>query len=94
MLSNCDAQLVSSATSDPKTDAFNFLSQGAGAKIFEIILKVRSVFPHHPSILTLQKALHRLALRYDRLFPWQSSSRFKVDVSVERIDFWHPLMFI
>jgi len=32
--------LVSSATSDPKTDAFNFLSQGAGNQIFEVILKL------------------------------------------------------
>ncbi|KZV84311.1 chitin synthase [Exidia glandulosa HHB12029] len=32
--------LVSSATSEPKTDAFNFLSDGAGPEIFNIVLKV------------------------------------------------------
>jgi len=32
--------LVSSATASPKTDAFNFLSQGAGPDVFEIILKL------------------------------------------------------
>ncbi|KAG7099805.1 Chitin synthase, class 2 [Marasmius oreades] len=32
--------LVSSATQDPKTDAFNFMSQGAGKAVFEVILKL------------------------------------------------------
>ncbi|KAH8119992.1 chitin synthase 2 [Phellopilus nigrolimitatus] len=32
--------LVSSATSNSKTDAFNFLSEGAGSKVFEIVLKL------------------------------------------------------
>ncbi|KAI5124112.1 hypothetical protein M0805_000926 [Coniferiporia weirii] len=32
--------LVSSATSNSKTDAFNFLSEGAGTKVFEIVLKL------------------------------------------------------
>jgi len=32
--------LVSSATASPKTDAFNFLSQGAGQAVFEIFLKL------------------------------------------------------
>ncbi|KAJ7597358.1 chitin synthase [Mycena floridula] len=32
--------LVSSATSDPKTDAFNFLNKGAGLFVFEIFLKL------------------------------------------------------
>jgi len=32
--------LVSSATASPKTDAFNFLSQGAGKSVFEVILKL------------------------------------------------------
>ncbi|KZS97339.1 glycosyltransferase family 2 protein [Sistotremastrum niveocremeum HHB9708] len=32
--------LVSSATADPKTDAFNFLSSGAGHDVFEVILKL------------------------------------------------------
>jgi chitin synthase len=34
------SQLVSSATATPKTDAFNFLSEGAGKDISEVILKV------------------------------------------------------
>ncbi|KAL4252465.1 Chitin synthase [Abortiporus biennis] len=32
--------LVSSATATPKTDAFNFLSKGAGSAVFEVILKL------------------------------------------------------
>jgi chitin synthase len=32
--------LVSSATQNPTTDAFNFLSKGAGAQVFEVLLKV------------------------------------------------------
>ncbi|KAF9225402.1 glycosyltransferase family 2 protein [Gyrodon lividus] len=32
--------LVSSATASPKTDAFNFLSQGAGQDVFEVFLKL------------------------------------------------------
>jgi len=32
--------LVSSATASPKTDAFNFLSQGAGQAVFEIFVKL------------------------------------------------------
>lgn len=32
--------LVTSATADPKTDAFNFMSQGAGQIVFEVFLKV------------------------------------------------------
>jgi len=32
--------LVSSATANPKTDAFNFLSKGAGKDVFEVILKL------------------------------------------------------
>jgi chitin synthase len=32
--------LVSSATASPKTDAFNFLSQGAGKDVFEVVLKL------------------------------------------------------
>lgn len=32
--------LVSSATSEPKTDAFNFLADGAGHEVFEVVLKV------------------------------------------------------
>lgn len=33
-------QLVSSATASPKTDAFNFLAEGAGKEVFDVILKV------------------------------------------------------
>lgn len=33
-------QLVSSATATPKTDAFNFLAEGAGGDVFEVFLKV------------------------------------------------------
>jgi chitin synthase len=32
--------VVSAATSDQATDAFNFLSKGAGTQVFEVILKV------------------------------------------------------
>lgn len=32
--------LVSSATAEPKTDAFSFLSSGAGPEVFEVVLKV------------------------------------------------------
>lgn len=32
--------LVSSATQDPKTDAFNFMSAGAGKAVFDVILKL------------------------------------------------------
>lgn len=32
--------LVSSATQDPKADAFNFMSQGAGKAVFEVFLKL------------------------------------------------------
>lgn len=34
------SQLVSSATATPKTDAFNFLSAGAGRAVFEVILNI------------------------------------------------------
>lgn len=36
-------QLVSSATSDSDTDAFNFLSKGAGTDVFEVFLKVTHI---------------------------------------------------
>jgi len=32
--------LVDSATTDPKTDAFNFLAKGAGPDVFEVVLKL------------------------------------------------------
>jgi len=37
---NLHHQLVSSATADSKTDAFNFLNQGAGKTVFEVFLKL------------------------------------------------------
>lgn len=60
---------MSSATSDPKTDAFNFLTAGAGTQVFEVILKVRSfvlfcfVSYSRPYIV-----IHRSTIRGRRLF--------------------------
>lgn len=41
--------LVSAATSNQETDAFNFLSKGAGQQVFEVILKVRVWFLQFPT---------------------------------------------
>ncbi len=64
-------QLVSSATATPKTDAFNFLSEGAGSDVFEVFLKV-FMAKFDPGQLSnevpLRLVVHRPALRHSCLF--------------------------
>jgi hypothetical protein len=69
-------QLVSSATTTSKTDAFNFLAQGAGPAVFEIFLKVSNIIflPRVSAFMMSLQALHCPSFRHNCLFFGKSTS--------------------
>jgi chitin synthase len=46
---------VSSATANPKTDAFNFLAKGAGRDVFDVVLRVSLTFGLPRQVLIIQQ---------------------------------------
>lgn len=70
---------VQSATKTGPNDAFNFLAQGAGVKVFEIILKAWPLPPLLSSdtktFPLISKALHRRSAHQSYLLPRQPTPR-------------------
>ena len=77
-------QLVSSATTAEGNDnAFFWLSKGAGVQVFEAFLKVTWIVVRKVCVLTRRlAAVHRPHFRHRRVFAWQPSPRFEVDLRV------------
>lgn len=74
-------QLVSSATSNSQTDAFKWLSNGAGKDIFEVFLKVNSATSLFSSCRSdVKLALHCSSIRHYGMFARKSASGFKMDL--------------